>query len=151
MSAYRRNKLTRKQTSLDFSGDQILTEQAHKEMCDIHNIVKRYQATGTYGHINNTQGIYADVPPYEDFSEAMRIVAEAQSMFNDLPAELRADMDNNPAVFLEFINNPENKHRIDEYGLDSSHLQIQTDIEDFTLEPPQPPLDPPLSTDESGE
>lgn len=66
----------------------------------------KFQKTGIVDHINKYQGQYGDVPA-TDFREAMETVFTAQSMFDELPSEARKRFDNDPAIFLEFIQDPD--------------------------------------------
>ena len=103
---------------------ETMTEQHHAEKCEIHNIMKRYQQTGVVDHVAQYQGTYNNFIDAPSFKEALDQVAEAQSMFESLPSSLRADMQNDPSVFLEFIQNPDNIEAIAAYGLDTSHLEV---------------------------
>lgn len=84
-----------------------LTEQAHKKETDMNYILRDYARTGFIKHAKNFQGRYDDVA-VQDFQEAMFIVNQAQSMFAELPGHLRKRFQNDPAEFLEFVQNPEN-------------------------------------------
>lgn len=109
-------------TALDFSDSPSLTEQHHADSVNIHNIVRQHAETGIITHINNKQPVYADLSSAPDFIAAQNIIANARSHFEEVPSQIRKQFDNDPAQFLEFISNPENKTALDELGLDSSHL-----------------------------
>lgn len=92
------------------------TEQAHKSDCDIQTILKKYQQHGVIQHNHSIQGTYGDYINAPDFTEAQNLIAEAKSMFETVPARIRADFDNDPAKFLEFTQNEANRERMIEYG-----------------------------------
>lgn len=92
------------------------TKQSFTAECDINNIMARYQKTGILDFVNQHEPQYGDATG-ADFAAAMQVVAEGQSMFNDLPSELRAQFDNDPAEFLEFVSNPANKKEMAQMGL----------------------------------
>lgn len=94
-------------------------EQSHKEECDINRIVHKFQKTGAITHQNKHEARYDDMTG-TDFLTAMNMVANAQNMFNELPSNIRKKMDNDPAVFFDYIQNPDNKAEAIELGLMSS-------------------------------
>ena len=80
-----------------------MTEQHHQESSDINNIMKKYTETGIVDHVSKYEPVYGDHSG-ADFHEAMSIVANAQSMFLDLPAQAREKFDNDPAKFLDYVD-----------------------------------------------
>ena len=94
--------------SLTFPADEGRTKQSFKDECDINNIMARFQKTGVLAFANKFEARYGDVTGV-DFGEAMRVVADARSMFAEMPARLRDRFANDPARFLEFVQNPANK------------------------------------------
>lgn len=104
------------------SDQESLTEQCHKDKCRIQNILARHVATGVLDHVNQTRGLWEDMTLAPDFTEAQNIVASAMSMFENVPSHIRDAMNNDPATYMEFMQNPENIEEIEEFGLDSSHL-----------------------------
>jgi phage internal scaffolding protein len=93
-----------------------ITEQCHKKECDMNHILKDYKRTGFIRHAKENQGRYDDIS-VQDFQDAMFKVAEATNMFNDLPANLRKDFNNNPAEFLGFVQNPDNQEKLQKMGI----------------------------------
>lgn len=120
MSNYPRNFVTRR-VQKDFK-EPSLTEQHHRETVSIHSILKKYQATGVIDHLAKHKGSYFDYTDAPDFQTAQQMVANAASMFETIPSEIRADFANDPAQFIDFMQNPENRNEIEAYGLDASHL-----------------------------
>ena len=100
-----------------------ITEQHHKDECDIHYIMKQYEETGIVTHTNNVQGSYADFLGVPDFQEAQQAIADAKSMFQMVPAKIRAAFENDPGKFVEFMTNPENIYEIEQFGLNADHLK----------------------------
>lgn len=93
-----------------------LTEQSHKNQTDINWILADYRKTGLLKHAKDNEGRYDDVSPI-DFRQAMETVANANSMFETLPANLRKRFDNKPDKFLEFTQNPDNKNELQKLGI----------------------------------
>lgn len=93
------------------------THQSFKEETDVNNILKKYQRTGLIDHVNKFGGQYADMPDEADFHSAMNLVVDAQDMFGELPATVRARFQNDPAEFLDFIATAENRDELVDAGL----------------------------------
>ena len=92
------------------------TEQAHKHETDMNYILRDYARTGLIKHAQQHAGRYDDVS-VQDFQEAMFIVKEAQNMFDNLPGQIRKRFGQDPAAFLEFVQNPENKDEMQRLGI----------------------------------
>lgn len=107
----------RTKTSIDFDPAGNMTEQSHREELNINNILAKFQRTGVVDHVKEHGPQYADVPAI-DYREAMEIVTSSNSMFNELPARARAYFDNDPAKFLESVQNPDTDlNKLHEIGL----------------------------------
>lgn len=114
-------KRYRRKSTVKFP-DPSLTEQSHAQSCKIQNIMSKYQQTGILTHVNTYQGTYMDMSGAPDYHEAQNIIAEANSMFESVPSSLRAKFNNDAAQFIEFMQNEENREKMEAMGLDSSHL-----------------------------
>ena len=94
-----------------------MTKQSFKDECDINNILKKYETTGALPSLileNPQYGDYSDVPAYQD---ALNIVMKAEDQFSSLSAKLRSRFDNDPAKFLAFVEDPNNREEMHELGL----------------------------------
>jgi len=109
-------KRERRSCAIDFSDDPGLTEQSHKEACNVNNIIKKHLATGAITHLNKMEAQYGDVSGI-DFQSALETVERAQEAFNLLPSKVRKKFKNDPGVFLDFTNNPDNAEEMVELGL----------------------------------
>lgn len=98
-------------------GDERITEQEHKDECDINNILKKYQTSGLLDHVNTYQGNYQDCIDVGDYFEAQQKISYAQEMFASLPSQIRDRFSNEPANFLEFVQNEDNKDEMIKLGL----------------------------------
>lgn len=92
------------------------TKQSFKEECDVNNIMRKFTRTGVLDFTNRNQARYGDCTGL-DFQGAMDVVSRARSMFEELPATLRARFDNDPGEFLEFVGNAKNRDEARELGL----------------------------------
>ncbi|AXL15207.1 internal scaffolding protein [Microviridae sp.] len=105
---------TRSRISIDPAEGR--TEQHHKDECDVNNILKKYKANGVIQHVRQYEGKYGDFSG-EDFQTAMNIIAEGKSMFESVPAYIRAKFDNDPKRFLDFVCDEANESKLVEMGL----------------------------------
>ena len=98
-----------------------MTKQAHKGECDINNILKKFRDQGVITHRNTFEGNYGDFTNVPlSYHDAMNQVREADEMFQSIPAHVRAEFQNDPGKFLEFVQNPENAQRMYDLGLSNS-------------------------------
>lgn len=114
------------------------TKQSFRDESEINNIVARYQKTGIVDHVAKYGGMYQDMPHQDDFHQAMNLVTEATSMFNELPSNLRGRFENDPAAFLEFVGNEDNHAEMVEMGL----MPDPRGPEPAPDAPEDPPVDP---------
>lgn len=110
-----RKPYTREAVQID-AGGESRTKQSFKKECDINVIMAKYQKTGAITHFNKHQQNYG-MADGQTFQDAMNLVCEAQEMFNDLPSSIRSRFGNDPAAFLEFVQNDENADEMARMGL----------------------------------
>lgn len=92
------------------------TKQSFKSECDINNIMSRFLKTGVLDFVQKNEARYADVTGIE-YQTGMFKVAQAKTMFHELPAQTRSFFDNDPGLFLDFVQNPKNRAECEEMGL----------------------------------
>jgi len=97
--------------------DPTKTDQSQKAAADINEIVRQFAVTGNlpqmplpehYGDFTNLQG---------DYRTMLEAVRNAESEFMDLPAELRARFQNDPAQLIDFVYNESNRAEAQTLGL----------------------------------
>lgn len=96
--------------------EESKTKQSFKDQCNINKIVDRFQRTGVLPATQNALPRFMDVPQ-TDLLSALNLVREAESLFYQVPAQIRKKVNNNPVEFLQFIQNPDNMDTLDECGL----------------------------------
>lgn len=108
----------RRKVVVDCSEDEILTEQSHKDEVNINNIVKRHgvDLIAKTAALQTAEYQMDDITG-NDFQEAMLKVTKAQQTFESMPSALRKKFDNNPAQFMDFVQNPDNQDSLVEMGL----------------------------------
>jgi len=92
------------------------TKQSMRDECDINMIMARYMKTGAIDHVNRHGPQYGFASSL-DFSESMRLVKDAQQMFDDLPSPIRTKFQNDPGQFLDFVQDDANASEMAEMGL----------------------------------
>lgn len=103
--------------AISFKNSPSRTQQSFKDECDINYIVKKGRETGLITHINPNLPIYSDNFDVFDYQAAMNIVADANQQFAALPSKLRDRFNNDPAKFLQFMQDPENQEEMIKLGL----------------------------------
>lgn len=101
---------------LDCSGEPSLTKQTFKDQCDINRVLDRAKTGAGLSHLANYGGLYGDFSNWDErtYEDMQSEMARGVSIFNDLPAELRQEFDNNPGKFFGFVNDPANQERLEE-------------------------------------
>jgi phage internal scaffolding protein len=102
--------------TLSFEDAPSRTKQSFAEETNINKIIAKFHKTGVMDHVSKHQAHYGDVEPME-LQEALHKVMHAQEMFDDLPSNLRNKFNNQPAEFLEFVQNEDNKEEMRQLGL----------------------------------
>ena len=97
--------------------DEHLTKQGAKTECDINTVLDRAKHGASLSHLLNYSGEYADFSHWTSdwYEETLNQLARGRSIFNDLPAELRAnEFQNDVGVFFQKVNDPEYADRLEE-------------------------------------
>lgn len=92
------------------------TKQAFKDECDINKILSRYLKTGILDFTARNEPRYGDCTGLE-YQSAMNTVAAARSLFAELPAAIRNRFENEPALFLDFVQDEKNREEATQMGL----------------------------------
>jgi len=93
-----------------------MTKQSFAGESQINNIMAKYEKTGVIDHVKNHGG-YVEMPSGVDYHDALNLSLDAQAAFDELPAKIRKEFDNDPETFLTFVDNPANVERMAELGL----------------------------------
>lgn len=93
------------------------TLQSFAEESEMNNILAKYAKTGVITHLAKHGPNYPDLPTGLDFHSAMNLVVDAQTMFNELPSNIRSRFVNDPVQFLEFMTTAGNDAEMIELGL----------------------------------
>jgi phage internal scaffolding protein len=125
----------KQRVTLDFDQDDPgLTQQEFKNECDVNLIVDKYQRTGLLTHVAATTGTFMAAPQM-DFQEALNYVRDAEEAFMNLPSEIRKEFNNDPAVMIDFCQDPVNLPKLEEMGLLDPEKLRQKKLKAETKEP----------------
>ena len=112
-----------------------MTKQSFKDECNINKIMAKFQKTGALNHYMKFAPEYGDATQV-DYADALNVVANANTMFEELPSSIRKKFDNDPAKFLEFVQDEKNAAEMEELGLKNSSPVSNRDPEIATEEHP---------------
>lgn len=90
------------------SGKEDIYEQiqSHKDSCDIHLILQRYQ-NGDATALAKVQGTYGDFTQIpKTYADLLNAVISGENYFNSLPVETRAEFDHSFYKFMASMDKP---------------------------------------------
>lgn len=96
--------------------DPTRAQQHFKEETDINTIVERFGITGELPKDLRVP-INRDVWEIQDLKGAMNIVNEAREAFMQMPAKVRTTFDNDPAKFVDFVSDEDNRAKAEKLGI----------------------------------
>jgi phage internal scaffolding protein len=102
--------------------EPTLTQQNTAEQTDINYIVATFSKTGILPQAKQVP-TYGDFSQVSDFREALELIQEANEMFNSLPSAARSHFSNDPALFLDFMENRPDEALLAKLGL-SDHVAL---------------------------
>lgn len=93
------------------------TKQSFAKECDINNLMKKYEKDGLIDHVNQHRGYYGDLPLNIDYQHSLNVILAAERSFASLTGQIRGRFANDPAAFLAFVQDPENRDEMIALGL----------------------------------
>lgn len=94
-----------------------MTKQEFKDDCNINKIVAKFMVTHDESLLQKNTGVFMDTTQIPDYQEALNQVILAETMFNEMPSDIRKQFENNPSKFVEFCQNPNNYEQLIQLGL----------------------------------
>lgn len=83
------------------------TVQSEADMCDLNRIMDRYALPEAFAFARSVpdtrEAMYGDFSTLEDYQTSIEVVRKAEEDFANMPSNIRAYFDNNPANMLQFI------------------------------------------------
>ena len=111
-----------------------LTKTSFQEECNINSIMKRFQKTGAITHYAKHAPSYGECTSI-DLLDAQLIIANANTMFEELPSSIRKKFDNDPALFLDFVQDEKNQEEMVKLGLKKAPLVKPGDTDTTQSDP----------------
>jgi len=105
-----------------------VTQQSFKDECDINLIIDRARNGAAISHLNARVAQYGDFSSIPDYRSALDQVNRANGMFMELDAKVRERFANDPAKFLDFVQNPANSDELVRLGL-ATRKPVDTPLE----------------------
>lgn len=95
-----------------------LTRTEFAEECDVNALMARYEKTGEMipGRVQR-EPRYLDLSDVPDLHQAMSVLHAAEAAFNDLPAMVRRQFENDVQEFVRFAEDPANLDQLRQWGL----------------------------------
>lgn len=97
------------------------TKQSFKDECDINKIMQRFKKVMSSDYLSQFNqvvgGQFGDFSMVSDYRSALDQINAAEAVFEALPAVVRKRFDNDPALFLDFVDNPANADEMVSLGL----------------------------------
>lgn len=124
------------------------TKIGEADHVNINNIVRRARCTGMLDHVDAQEAAFGHWDATQDYVDARLRVQEAEEAFFSLPSGIRSLCDNDPALFVDFIDDPENEEALREAGLGELYERHHGTPEEPET-PPSEPLDPPSTSGEN--
>lgn len=107
----------RKEVGINFEHQTSRTQQQFADSANINEIMRKFETTGMIEWTSGGNVTYGDFSTASDFHDQMVKVRNAEEAFAQLPAKIRARMDNDPVKFLEFLQDDENREEAEQLGL----------------------------------
>lgn len=122
------------------AGEEIRVEQSHVREVDINNIVRKHAGNmELITKISNLSNWRYDDVTGNDFQESMHIMMKARDSFMDVPSDIRKKFGNDPAAFMDFVQNKDNKKQLVEWGLANPPEAPMAPIEVNVVSSPETP------------
>lgn len=124
------------------NNEPSMTQQSDMADADINIIMQRYGATGQLPQVQ-LEALSGDFTTVGDYRACVERIKAAEEAFMNVDAKVRKEFDNDPARFIEFVNNPENKEQLQKWGLAKQEPTKETTLADLhdTLQKMVPPTE----------
>lgn len=128
---------------IDCSKDEPIVEQSHKAEVDINKIVRKHgtDLIAKVAAMQSRDYQFDDVTG-NDFQESMLILTKAQQNFEAMPSQIRKQFDNDPAKFLDFVQDKNNLPQLRKMGLAHPAPAAEPPIEVVLAPAPAPAVAP---------
>lgn len=127
-----------------FPVGETRTKQAEGADTDVNAIMRKYLSQGIIPRMRDDgEGRFGDFSSGMDYHEAMNAVRAADSMFADLPIEVRIACEHDPAKLLDMVysEDPAKREQAMAFGLIERPKEAAPPVP-VVVTNPTPPVDP---------
>ena len=93
---------------------KTMTKQSFKDSTDINKLLDRAAKGESLAHLQKHGAMYGDFTDIPDLLTAQSRLQAGQAIFQDLPAEVRKEFDQDMGKFFTWVNDPANKDSLAE-------------------------------------
>lgn len=97
------------------NGEKTFVEQSHIKEVEINSIVKKH-GVSRLALTREAMELRFDDVTTNDFQEAMNLIKRGNDVFQQLSSQERAEFNNSPEQYLDYVHNPENREALIERG-----------------------------------
>lgn len=98
-------------------GDESKVQTHFQHQCDINNIAKSIEATGSSDMVRQSMEKYGDFSDVLDVAQNLGKAAAATQLFEQMPAEVRKKAGHTVQGFFDMIQDPDNKAYCQKWGI----------------------------------
>lgn len=125
-------------------GGRVMTKQSDAAASDVNAIIERWISHGVAPMVGGN-ATYGDFTGHGDYHSALNKVKEAERQFSELPAAVRAHVDNDPGKFLEMVFDPTRSGELEELGMVPERVPEEAPTRVIVVpEVPEVPATPPV-------
>lgn len=100
------------------------TRQSFADESNINKIMAKWRTTGIVPNLNVATPVYEDFSNSVEYMDALNAIASAQAVFANLPSKIRKHVDNDPAKFIAWAEDPANLDELKEFGLVAPEAEV---------------------------
>lgn len=112
----------RRRVSIDFSDSPSLTEQSHKDSCNIDYLVAHHLRMGGIPPMPETQ--FVDLTQSLGYQDALNKVLQIDSLFESLPLAARDAYGHDPIKFMAAVEDPAERDRMIQLGIFKPKVEV---------------------------
>jgi len=101
----------------DVHSGEARTKQSMRDEVDINRIVGRARRVQAVTHLARGVPSYMDVSDVGDYKGALDMIRSMDAYFERLPAKLRAEFRNDPALFLDEMETDDGRAKLERAGI----------------------------------
>lgn len=106
-----------KKVVLDNLGELSRTKQSFKDEVNINKIIEKYNKTGQFPQLLNSNPKYGDFSTALSYQESLNTIMLANEQFNALSSKVRKKFNNDPVELLKFVSDAKNLEEMYDLGL----------------------------------